>query len=207
MQISGVSLTLTWPCRLFLLRVLLCTSCCYKLSPFQAHLGRWHCTCFLWPACLFKAHMGHGSSPSPVEFSSHHHFYKLSCPWLLGDAAAPASHRVCLQLTWEVGLPLSPGEFSSLHHSHKLSHFWLLGASPALTGASMARPSLFIYSSGKESPPSSLALGAPHPLCNVSLLFLLLITQFLFFSGVEVGLSRGLCWSGPGLPLGVPHTA
>jgi hypothetical protein len=36
MQISGVSLALTWPCRLCLLRVLLCTSCCYRLSPFQA---------------------------------------------------------------------------------------------------------------------------------------------------------------------------
>jgi hypothetical protein len=32
MQISGVSLALTWPCRLCLLRVLLCTSLCYKLS-------------------------------------------------------------------------------------------------------------------------------------------------------------------------------
>jgi hypothetical protein len=40
MQISGVSLALTWPCRLCLLRVLLCTSLCYKLSPFQAHWGK-----------------------------------------------------------------------------------------------------------------------------------------------------------------------
>jgi hypothetical protein len=39
MQISGVSLALTWPCRLCLLRVLLCWSLCYKLSPFQA-LGK-----------------------------------------------------------------------------------------------------------------------------------------------------------------------
>jgi hypothetical protein len=37
MQISEVSLALTWPCRLCLLRVLLCGSLCYKLSPFQAH--------------------------------------------------------------------------------------------------------------------------------------------------------------------------
>jgi hypothetical protein len=36
MQISGVSLALTWTCRLCLLRVLLCVSLCYKLSPFQA---------------------------------------------------------------------------------------------------------------------------------------------------------------------------
>jgi hypothetical protein len=63
---------------------------------------------------------------------------------------------------------------------------------PAPAGASTARPALFIYSSGKESPPSSLALGAPHPLFNISLLLLLLITQFLFFSRVEVGLSMGL---------------
>jgi hypothetical protein len=38
-------------------------SCCYKLSPFQAHWGRWHCTCFLRPACSFTAHVGSGSSP------------------------------------------------------------------------------------------------------------------------------------------------
>jgi hypothetical protein len=36
---------------------------CYKLSPFQAHWGRWHCTCFLRPACLFTVHVGSGSSP------------------------------------------------------------------------------------------------------------------------------------------------
>jgi hypothetical protein len=39
MQISGVGLALTWPCRLCLLRFLLCMSLCYKLSPFQA-LGK-----------------------------------------------------------------------------------------------------------------------------------------------------------------------
>jgi hypothetical protein len=39
MQISGVSLALNWPCRLCLLRFLLCMSLCYKLSPFQA-LGK-----------------------------------------------------------------------------------------------------------------------------------------------------------------------
>jgi hypothetical protein len=48
------------------------------------------------------------------------------------------------------------------------------------------------------------ALRVPHPLSHVSLLFLLLITQFLFFPQVEVGLSRGLCCSGPGLSVGVP---
>jgi hypothetical protein len=36
-----------------------------------------------------------------------------------------------------------------------------------------------------------LALNAPHPLSRISLIFLLLITQFLFFPWVGVGLSRG----------------
>jgi hypothetical protein len=40
MQISGVSLALTWPCRLYLLRVFLCVSLYYKLFPFQAHWER-----------------------------------------------------------------------------------------------------------------------------------------------------------------------
>jgi hypothetical protein len=38
-------------------------SLCYRLSPFQAHCGRWHCTRFLRPECLFTAHVGSGSSP------------------------------------------------------------------------------------------------------------------------------------------------
>jgi hypothetical protein len=63
MQILGVSLALTWPCRLCLFRVLLCVSRCYRLSPFQAHGGRWHCLSFLRPACLFTVHVGGGSSP------------------------------------------------------------------------------------------------------------------------------------------------
>jgi hypothetical protein len=48
MQISGVSLALTWPHRLCLLRVPLCTA---------------FATNFLRPACLFTVHMGSGSSP------------------------------------------------------------------------------------------------------------------------------------------------
>jgi hypothetical protein len=108
MQISGVSLALTWPRRLCLLRVLLCRSLCYKLSPFQA-LGKVtlhpHCqVCmFIYSSCgrwVFP--------PFPVEFSSLHHSHRLSHSWLLG-----ARTRSCQSLS---GLPVlfiySPGKDS-----------------------------------------------------------------------------------------------
>jgi hypothetical protein len=56
MQISGVSLALTWPCRLCLLRVLLCWSLCCRLSPSQAlgkvtlHLRCQSCV-FIYSSC------------------------------------------------------------------------------------------------------------------------------------------------------------
>jgi hypothetical protein len=74
---------------------------CYKFSPFQAHWGRWHCTSFLRPACLFTAHVESGSSPPPV-FSSHRHFYKLSRFWLLGMCRCSC----LLQLACCEGFPL-----------------------------------------------------------------------------------------------------
>jgi hypothetical protein len=58
--------------------------------------------------------------------------------------------------------------------------------------------------------PTCSALSVPHPLCNVSLLLLLLITQFLFFPPVDVGLSRGYAVLAQGclweyrVPLGSP---
>jgi hypothetical protein len=67
MQISGVSLTLTWPCRLCLLRVLLCGSLCYRLSPFQA-LGKVTLPLRCQAACLFTVHVGSGSSPLSSVF-------------------------------------------------------------------------------------------------------------------------------------------
>jgi hypothetical protein len=71
--------------------------------------------------------VGSGSSPSPVEFSSHHHFYKLFPLLISSGAAVPPGQCVCLQLILEVNLPFSP------LHSHKLSCPWLLGT-PALSG-------------------------------------------------------------------------
>jgi hypothetical protein len=109
-----------------------------------------------------------------------------------GDTAPTFSGlRVCLQFTWEVGLPPSPVEFFSLCHSHKLSCSWLLGASPAPALSGEARLVYLQFCEG--FPSSSSVLRVPHPLCYVSLLFLLVITEFLFFPWVGVGLSRGLC--------------
>jgi hypothetical protein len=116
MQMSGVSLALTWPCRLCLLRVLLYASHCYKLSPFQAHWG--------------------------------------------GDTAPSFSGcHVSLQFTSEVGLPPSPVEFSSLA---TLTSFPIPGCwARATASPSLARPSLYIYISVRDSSPSLLALRVP----------------------------------------------
>jgi hypothetical protein len=45
-----------------------------------------------------------GLPPSPEEFSSHHHFYKLSCSWLLGVCHSPC----LLQLACCEGFLLPP---------------------------------------------------------------------------------------------------
>jgi hypothetical protein len=67
------------------------------------------------------------------------------------------------------------------------------------------RPTWLVYLQFQEGFPSpqSSVLNVPHPLFLMSLLFLLLISQFLFFPWVAVGLSRGLCCSGPGLSVGI----
>jgi hypothetical protein len=79
-----VSLTLTWPLRLCLLRFLLGTTTIATRFPISKYTGggdtvpAFSGLCvylqFTWEVCL---------PPSPVEFSSHCHFYKLSRSWLL----------------------------------------------------------------------------------------------------------------------------
>jgi hypothetical protein len=125
--------------------------------PLSKHTGgRWHCTSFLRPGCLFTVHLGSGSFPPPVEYSSHRGFYELSCSWLLGMC-----RRSCLlQLACCEGLPLP-----------------------------------LLWCSGHS------AFFAMCLLCCYCLLF----SFFLFFPCAWVGLSRGLCWSGPGWSVGVLH--
>jgi hypothetical protein len=66
---------------------------------------------------------------------------------------APASCSVCLQFTWEVGLPPSPMEFSSLYHSNNLFRSWLLGACPPLPPKPL-RPTQLVYLQFREGFPS-----------------------------------------------------
>jgi hypothetical protein len=147
MQISGVSLALTWPSRLCLLRVLLCAMPLLQAFPFPSTL--WEVTLHpLSQACVF-VYSSRGRWVFPPLL--------LSFPPSATLTSFPA-----------------PG-------------CWTLPPSPA-------RPNLFVYSSGWDSP--------PHPLCYVSLLFLLLITQFLFFPqvggsvcpGGYANLAQGCLW-------------
>jgi hypothetical protein len=102
----------------------------------------------------------------------------------MGGAAAPASSHVCLQLTWEVGLPPSPVVFSSLCHSHKLSYSWLLGTLPRSQQSLSGPPGLFIYSSGKDSlPPIFSAQGAPPSLQRVFIVLSAYYSVSLFSQG------------------------
>jgi hypothetical protein len=92
MQISGVSLTLTWPLRLCLLRVLLRTTSTLTSFPLSKHTGGGGAmpTFCGWSVYLqFTWEVG--LPLSPLEFSSHCRFYKLSHSRLLGRC-----HRSCL---------------------------------------------------------------------------------------------------------------
>jgi hypothetical protein len=160
-------------------------------------------------ACvLFTVHMGSESSP-------------LSCgvflPPLLLQAfllliagqCSGSCQLVCL-FTAHMGggsSPISCGVFLPLPFSQAFSVL-VAGCSPPLPLEPLwPGPACLFRVPGGIALPLSLALRVPRPLCYVSLLFLLLITQFLFFPQVGVGPSRGLCFSGPGLSMEVPHIA
>jgi hypothetical protein len=128
MQISGVSLVLTWPCRFCFLRVLLCVSLCYKLSPFQAHWGRWHYTRILRPACLFIVHVGNGSSLLscgvflPLPLSQTFPFLVAGHVPPTPTGASPA-HRACLfTVPGRIPFPQS----LALSAPHPLSHVFIV---------------------------------------------------------------------------------
>jgi hypothetical protein len=163
MQISGVSLALTWPCGLCLLRFLLCVSLCYKVSPFQVlgnvtlHLHSQACmfidsSCGWWvfPPLLC-------SSPPTSTFTSFPAPDYCAVLLLLPAAMFVYSSRGKWVSLFSCGVflppPFSPaflllvaGHAPRLHSCQRLS----------------CPPGLFIYSPGKDSlPPIFSALGAP----------------------------------------------
>jgi hypothetical protein len=101
MQISGVNLTLTWPLRLCLLRVLLGASHCYKLSLCKHTGGGDTAPAFSGRRVYLQFTWEVGLPPFPVEFS-YHHFYKLSRSWLQGMCC----HHCLLQPACCEGFPL-----------------------------------------------------------------------------------------------------
>jgi hypothetical protein len=145
-----VELALTWPSRLCSLRVL-CTMPLLQTFPFPSTLGEVTLHPLSQAGMFVYSSVGSGSSPSPVEFFSHRHFYKLSCSWLQG---------VCCCSCWLVCLftahggsgssPLSCGVFLPLPLSQAFL-LWLLGA-PILSGQAWlvylqcsGRPTLLLH--------------------------------------------------------------
>jgi hypothetical protein len=203
MQISGVTLALTWPCMVCLLRVLLCVNLCYKLFPVQAHWKgdtalAFSGLLFIYSSCgkwVFPPLLC--SFPPTTTFTSFPaHDYWAVLLLLPAAMFVYSSH----------GKWVFPPLLWSFPPSVTLTSFPAPGCwarAPAPTRASPASPACLFTVLGRIPFPQSSALRDPHPLSRVSLWFLF-ISQFLFFAWVGVGLSRGLCCSGPGLSVGVP---
>jgi hypothetical protein len=155
--------------------------------------------------CVYLQFMWEVGLPSsPVEFSSDHHFYKLSCSWLFGVCRRSYLLQQACLFTAHVGSGSSPPpwEFSSHCHFYKLFHCsWLLGVCCCSCLLQPACCEGFPL-------PASLALRAPHPLCYVSFLLLLLIIPFFFLFSLGGGWSvQGAMLIWPGLSVGVPRAA
>jgi hypothetical protein len=204
MQISGVNLALTWSHRLCLFRVLLCRSLCYRLSPFQA-LGkvtlppRCQACMFIYSSCgrwVFP--------PLLCRFPPTATFTSFPAPdyWavLLLLHAAMFVYR-------SRGKWVFPPLLWSFPPSATLTSFPAPGCwACALLPPEALQPGRLVYLQSREGFPSPnlQCSGRPtlFPVClNCSYCLLL---SFSFFPQVEVSLSRGLCFSGPGLSVGVP---
>jgi hypothetical protein len=79
---------------------------------------------------------------------------------------------------------------------------------PPLLPPEALRPDLLVYLQFWEGFPSPNLWCSVHPTLFPTCLYCsyFLLLSFSFFPQVEVGLSRGLCCSGPGLSVGVSHT-
>jgi hypothetical protein len=78
MQISGVSLALTWPCRHFYSEFS-CAGASATSFPLSNHTGEGDTALAFSGLRVYLQFMWElGLPSSPVQFSSHRHFYKLS---------------------------------------------------------------------------------------------------------------------------------
>jgi hypothetical protein len=110
MQISGVSLALICPHRICLLRDLLCATATVTSFPLSKHTGGGDTAPAFSGLCVYLQFTWEvGLPPSLVGFSSHHHFYKLSCSWLLGVCRHSCLLLLACLFTvpWGIALPTS----------------------------------------------------------------------------------------------------
>jgi hypothetical protein len=105
---------------------------------------------------------------------------------------------------WEVGLPPSPVEFSSHSRFYKLSFSWLL---VVCHHSCLLWLTCLFTVPWRIAPPPLRCSGCPPSLLCGFFVVIAYYCFFFFFPWVGVSLSRGLCWSGPGLSVGVPHAA
>jgi hypothetical protein len=203
MQISGVSLTLTWSHRLCLFRVLLCRSLYYRLSPFQA-LGkvtlppRCQACVFIYSSC------GRWVFPSLLwSFPPISTFTSFPAPdyWVV-LLLLPAS----MFIYSSCGKWVLPPLLWSFPPSTTLTSFPAPGCwarTPLLPEALW--PGRLVYLQSWEGFPFPNLQCSVRPTLFPAYLncSYCLLLSFSFFPWVEVSLSRGLCCSGPGLSVGV----
>jgi hypothetical protein len=107
-------------------------------------------------------------------------------PSTLGEMTLHPLSQACVFIYSSHGKRVFPHLLWSFPPSTTLTCFpapscWVCAPAPTLS--SLARPGLFIYSSGKDSPPPSLELRAPHPLPHVFIVLIAYYSVSLFSPG------------------------
>jgi hypothetical protein len=183
MQISGVSLAVTWPCRLCLFRVLLCVSLCYKLSPFQA-LGKvtLHPCC---QACVFT-YSSCGRWVLPPLLCSFPPTATFTSFLLLITGRCCCSYQPPCLFIAHVGSGsslLSCGVFLPPPLS-QVFPLLVAGCAPPLPPESL-QPALLVYLQSREGFPSPNLQRSGHPTLFPMCLYCsyCLLVNFSFFPG------------------------
>jgi hypothetical protein len=194
MQISGVSLTLTWPPQALFTQSSPVFEPLLQAFPFPSTLGE----VTLHPlslACVFV-------------YSSRRMWVFPPILWSFPPTAAftsfptPACWHVLLLLPASMFVYSSRGRwvfppllwsFPPFHDSHKLSHSWLLGGRPC-SHQSLSGQAQLVYLQFRERFPCLPLWSSVSPtLLQCVFIALLAYYSVSLFPWVEVGLSRGLC--------------